>query len=188
MPRQHCGDKYCIILYHIRGKGCVRHALSFWFCFQRVLSFLQRVHLRVADFWLVLIGLGGNRLSTSACNSILTLFYGEKSSPARKKSSYEDKPFAAQTPPRKRGYVEDFTLKSVNAHQNLFAPPKAQKLSFYTVHIAVLRNRRATGARIWGSVQSYSFIGTSVIFYILQQSTGRIFLPCSLARDDFYKC
>ena len=28
------------------------------------------------------------------------------------------KPFAAQTPPRKRGYVEDFALKSVNAHRN----------------------------------------------------------------------
>ena len=46
--------------------------------------------------------LGGNGLFTSMCNPILTLFYGEKSSPARKKSSYEDKPFAAQTPQRKR--------------------------------------------------------------------------------------
>ena len=112
--------------------------------------------------------LGGNGLHSSKCNFILTVFGIEK-------VPYEDKRqkiFAAQTPQRKRGYVEDFTLKSVNARRNPFAPPKAQKSSFFTVHETVLRNRRATGARIWGTVRSSGFIGTSVIFYIILQSTG----------------
>ena len=37
----------------------------------------------------------------------------------------KQKPFAAQTPPRKRGYVEDFTLKSVNALNLDFYPSNA---------------------------------------------------------------
>ena len=68
------------------------------------------------------------------------------------------------------------------------APPKAQKSSFYTVHKSMLRNRRATGARIWGFVRSSGFIGASVIFYIISQSTGQTFPPGSLSRDDFYEC
>ncbi len=38
--------------------------------------------------------------------------------------SVKQKIFAAQTPPRKRGYVEDFTLKSVNALNAHFSPPQ----------------------------------------------------------------
>ena len=37
------------------------------------------------------------------------------------------------------------------------APPKAQKSSFYTVHKAMLRNRRATGARM-GLVSKYGLV------------------------------
>ena len=44
-------------------------------------------------------------------------------------------------------------------------PPKAQKLSFRTIHNAVMRNRRATGARIWGSVRSYP-ISAQVLFFM----------------------
>jgi len=37
---------------------------------------------------------------------------------SRALKSVNQKIFAAQTPQRKRGYVEDFTLKSVNAYRN----------------------------------------------------------------------
>ena len=46
-----------------------------------------------------------------------------------------------------------------------FAPPKSQKFSFCTAHETVLRNRRATGARIWGSVRSYP-ISAQVLFFM----------------------
>ena len=97
-----------------------------------------------------------------------------------------EKPFAAQTPPRKRGYVEDFALSIT------FFPYKT--FTKVTTCVTTVRpynlwqNRRATGARIWGSVQSFCFFGASVIFYIVKQSTGQTFLPSSLTRDDFYKC
>ena len=81
---------------------------------------------------------------------------------AVEKSSYDDKPFAAQTPPRKRGYGR------ISPDKTHFAPPKAQKLSFRTVHKTVMRNRRATGARICGSVRSKTIFGKSVIFHITQ--------------------
>ena len=59
------------------------------------------------------------------------------------------KPFAAQTPPRKRGYVEDFTLKSVNAHRNPFCPSESSKtLVLHCPHSCVAkspRDRRADG-------------------------------------------
>ena len=75
-------------------------------------------------------------------------------------------------------------------------PPKFQKLSFYTVHIAALRNRRATGARM-GLVSKRNLfvsaltlmpchvavcvncvLGAKVQFLrVITQSTGLIFLP-----------
>ena len=77
-------------------------------------------------------------------------------------SKKSQKIFAAQTPPRKRGYGR------ISPDKTHFAPPKAQKLSFRTVHKTVMRNRRATGARICGSVRSKTIFGKSVIFHITQ--------------------
>ena len=76
------------------------------------------------------------------------------------------------------------------------APPKTQKLSFRTVHKAVLRNRRATGARMGLVSKQNLFIsalsflpchaavcvnlvlGSKVQFLrVITQSTGLIFLP-----------
>ena len=116
----------------------------------------------------------------------------------------KQKIFAAQTPPRKRGYVEDFTLKSVNAYRNPFASPKTQKSSFHIVHKAMLRNRRATSARMGLVSKHYSvnimsnfyamsryglrklyFCYASIDFSVISQSTEQTFPPGSLTRDDY---
>ena len=61
--------------------------------------------------------------------------------------------FAAQTPPRKRGYVEDFTLKSVNALSKIFfsstAFTKVTALLLRYVHVAYGKIA-ARQARGWG--------------------------------------
>ena len=115
--------------------------------------------------------LGGNGLFTSMCNPILTLFYGEKSSPARKKSSYEDKPLAAQTPQRKRGFL--------STHQTIVGK------TFHHLRSLLSSLADAPHCWIWGSVRSKTIFGKSVIFNILKQSTGLTFLPSSLTRDDY---
>ena len=109
-----------------------------------------------------------------------------------------EKPFAAQTPPRKRGYVGDF------AYRNPFVPPKTQKSSFRIVHKAVLQNRRATSARM-GLVSKHNSVNIMSNFYamsryglrklyfccanidfsVISQSTGQTFPTSSLTRDDY---
>ena len=117
----------------------------------------------------------------------------------------KQKIFAAQTPPRKRGYVEDFTLKSVNAYHNYFSPPKPQKCSFCTIHKAVSQNRRATGARM-GLVSKHGLVDIMPDFYamsrcglrklyfrcksidfllLLYSQQDLFFCPACLRQDDF---
>ncbi len=86
--------------------------------------------------------------------------------------SVKQKIFAAQTPPRKRGYVEDFTLKSVNALSKIFFSSTA----FYqsnriatTVRPCNLRqNRRATGARM-GLVSKHRLVDIMLDFYAMSR-------------------
>ena len=78
----------------------------------------------------ILIILGGKGLSTASCKSIHRLFGIEKVA----------KDFRGSDAAAKAWLREDF------AHRNPFAPPQSQKSLFRTVHKAMLRNRRATGA------------------------------------------
>ncbi len=118
--------------------------------------------------------LGGNGLSTSTCNPILTLFYGEKLkdvlrlayfclfgaetdyplpcatlftnfSTAKKLHSKErkQKPFAAQTPQQKRGYVENFAHRNKQRLRNL-------KNAHFTLSLKLCRKIAARQARGWG--------------------------------------
>jgi len=124
------------------------------------------------------------------CNSILTLFYGEKLKDTLcladfclflAKTDYS-LPLAAlythfseskESPARING-AKDFRGSIAAAKAWLRGgfrspkpntPPKAQKLSFSTVPETVPRNHRATGARIWGSVQNKT-ISAQVLFFI----------------------
>ena len=86
---------------------------------------------------------------------------------------------------------EDFTLKSVNALIHIFLLHSlypSDRTAIMVRPCSLWQNRRATGARIWGSVRSKTIFGTSVIFHIRKQSTGLTFTTGSLSRDDFYKC
>ena len=78
----------------------------------------SKLHLRVAVF----AYLWRKRIIHFHAQPYTDAFLRRK---AVEKSPCEDKPFAAQTPPRKRGYVEDFTLKSVNALNMTFYPSNA---------------------------------------------------------------
>ena len=82
--------------------------------------------------------LGENGKYSSKCNFIFALFGGEKWSKSRSRdySPLDNPPTGGFCPPKQT------------------TPPKPQKCSFCTVHKAVSQNRRATGARIWGSVRS----------------------------------
>ena len=86
--------------------------------------------------------------------------------------------FAAQTPPRKRGYVEDF------AFQNILPLRNFKKLSFRIVHEIVLRNRRATSARM-GLVSKHGLVDIMPNFYAMSRCGMRkLYLGC--ASVDFY--
>ena len=143
----------------------------------------------------------GNSLQSPA---LYWRFSTEKSPPAREKSSYEDKPFAAHTPPRKRGYVEDFTLKSVNAYRNKL-PLRNFKNSRFVLSLKLCCEIAARQARGWGCFLSKSFCWHALTFMpchaavcvnlifaaqvltfsVISQSTGLTFPPGSLTRDDF---
>ena len=72
-----------------------------------------------------------------------------------------------------------------HSFSHLYYSYKRDRLAI-TVHSCSLRqNRRATGARIWGSVRSKIIFGASVAFNILKLSTGLAFPTGSLTRDDY---
>ena len=89
------------------------------------------------------------------CNPIPPLFGIEK----------EAKDFRGSNAAAKAWLRGGFHSKECKRLPQQTAPPKAQKLSFCAAHKAVLRNRRATGARIWGSVQNKT-ISAQVLFFI----------------------
>ena len=141
--------------------------------------------------------LGGNGLHSSKCNFIptvfgiekrksyfcvwLTLAYFERKriiffkvrlyTPTFRNRKSGQKIFAAQTPQRKRGFF--------STHQTIVGK------TFLLLRSSKSSLADAPHCSIWGSVQNYCFIGTSVIFYIVIQSTGLVFLPGSLSRDDY---
>ena len=120
----------------------------------------SELHLRLADFYLFWAETG----YSLPLASLFTLF---------SESKKRQKIFAAQTPPRKRGFF--------STHQTIVGKTSQHlRNSFSSL-------ADAPHCSIWGSVQNYCFIGTSVIFYIVIQSTGLVFLPSSLSRDDFAK-
>ena len=109
--------------------------------------------------------LGGNGLHSSKCNFILTVFGIEK-------FPYEDKRqkiFAAQTPQRKRGYVEDFTLKSVNALNSDFCAliiltsVTALLLRYIHVTYGKIAARQARG---YGVLYEVPVLSAQVLFFI----------------------
>ncbi len=71
----------------------------------------------------------------------------------------------------------------------LTAPPKTTKSSFRIVYEVVLRNRRATGARIWGSVQNQTILA-QVSFLIYSSSQQDLFFCPARCREmttaEFY--
>jgi len=90
---------------------------------------------------------------------------------AVEKSSYEDKPFAAQTPQRKRGFF--------STHQTIVG--KTSK------HLRSLSSSLADAPHcsMMGSVQILTLAKARAIFYIVLQSTGHTFPTSSLSRDDY---
>ena len=144
--------------------------------------------------------LGGNGLHSSKCNFILTVFGIEKRksyfcvwltlayferkriiffkvrlyTPTFRNRKSGQKIFAAQTPQRKRGFF--------STHQTIVGK------TFLHLRNSLFSLADATHCSMMWSVQNFSHIGTSVIFYIILQSTGLIFLPSSLSRDDFAEC
>ena len=107
------------------------------------------------------IVLGGNGKYSSKCSFVLTLFYGEK-------SSCEDKPFKGLLAPL-QSPREDFTLKSVNAHRNPFAPPKAQKSSF-ALSLKLCCEIAARQAREYGVLYEVKLFSTKVLFFTYSNS------------------
>ena len=103
---------------------------------------------------------------------------------AVEKSSYEDKPFAAQTPPRKRGYVEDFTLKSVNAYRNKL-PLRNFKNSRFVLSLKLCCEIAARQARGWGWFLSKSFLLTRFNFYAMSRCGLRKPYFCRASVDFF---
>ena len=137
------------------------------------------------------------------CNSILSLFGIEKWKDtlcladfcrfwARKDNSLPcatlfsnfstakklQKPFAAQTPPRKRGYVGDFAQNSNFYPSTAF--PKVTALLLRCVHVTYGKIARRCSALLDNGLCTKSnYFGKSAIFYIFKQSTGHTF-PTSL--------
>ena len=68
---------------------------------------------------------------------------------------------------------------------HLHNPYKRDRTAVTVRSCNLRRNRRATGARIWGFARSKIIFGKSVTLNILKQSTGLTFTTSSLARDDY---
>ena len=125
----------------------------------------------------LLIIFGSKRQFTATCSLIHHLFGIEK-------VPYEDKRqkiFAAQTPPRKRGYGR------ILPTETKYASEIPKTLVLHCPRNCVAKSPRDKRADM-GFCTKLNIFGTSVIFNILKQSTGLIFLPSSLTRDDFYTC
>ena len=147
-----------LCLYRVQGKGYRGH-----------LNFLslsgKKLLLCLADFRVF-------GAETDYPLPFATLFPDFSESKKSRSKECKQKIFAAQTPPRKRGYVEDFTLKSVNALNKIFFSSTA----FYqsnriatTVRPCNLRqNRRATGARM-GLVSKHRLVDIMLDFYAMSR-------------------
>ena len=112
---------------------------------------------------------------------LATLFSNFSTAKKLHSKERKQKPFAAQTPPRKRGYGRishtEIICTSVFSKNLISHCPQSRAAKSP-------RDKRAD----MGFCTKLNIFGTSVIFNILKQSTGLIFLPSSLTRDDFYKC
>ena len=112
------------------------------------------------------------------CNPILTLFYGEKSSYEDKLSKSRSRDYSPLDNPPTVGFCPNLNFFHLNY---LY---KRNRLATTVRPCNLRQNRRATGARIWGFVRIES-VRKSVIFHILQQSTGLAFTTGSLTRDYY---
>ena len=116
--------------------------------------------------WILLV-LGGNRLLSSKCNLLHPLFEIEKRKDTLCLADFclfwaeTDNPLPCATRfshfSESKRWPKDFRRSNAAAKPRLrggfcapkqTAPPKFQKSSFHIVHKTVLRNRRATGARM----------------------------------------
>ena len=85
------------------------------------------------------------------CAALYTDFSESKKSRSKECKPKDFRRSIAAAKARLRG---GFHSKECKRLPQLTTPPKSQKSTFRTIHKAVLRNRRATGARIWGSVRN----------------------------------
>ena len=101
-------------------------------------TFRNRKVKRCFTFGLFLLGLGGNGLLSSKCDFICLLFGIEKVT----------KDFRGSNAAAKAWLRGGFHSKECKRAPKQTTPPKTQKSSFCTIHKTVLRNRRATSARM----------------------------------------
>ncbi len=144
---------------------------------------------------------------SSKCSFILTLFYGEKlkdvlrldycflfgrkviilchvqlySPPFRRRKDCKSRSRLK----RRRESVTTGGFCHKHNYFRLYYLYKRDRIATTVRPCNLRQNRRATSAQIWGSVRSQIRFDTSVIFYIVMQSTGLTFPPSSLTRDDF---
>ena len=93
-----------------------------------------------------------------------------------------EKPFAAQTPPRKRGYMEDFARNKTFYISTLLINVTALLLRYVRVAYGKIAARQARG---YGVLYEAKRFGRNVTFNIRKQSTGHTFTTSSLSRDDY---
>ena len=117
-----------------------------------------------------------------------TLFSHFSESKRWRSKECKTKDFRGSDAAAKAWLREDFTLKSVNALIHIFLLHSlypSDRTAIMVRPCSLWQNRRATGARIWGSVRSKIIFGASVAFNILKLSTGLAFPTGSLTRDDY---
>ena len=79
-------------------------------------------------------------------------------------------------------------LREDFAYRNYISPPKAQKLSFRTVHETVMRKRRATSARIWGFVRSKTILVKMLLFIYSSSQQDLPFRPARCREMTTAEC
>ena len=120
-------------------------------------------------FWIELCLVWVKKDNSLPCTALYTDF--PESKKQRSKES-KQKIFAAQTPPRKRGYEEDFAYHNKVRLRNLKNPRFA-----LSTRLGCEIARRCYALLDNGVCTNSNYFGKSVIFYILRQSTGQTFLP-----------
>ena len=102
-------------------------------------------------FWIELCLVWVKKDNSLPCTALYTDFSESKKSRSKECKPKDFRRSNAAAKARLRGGLHSKECKRL---PQLTTPPKSQKSTFRTIRKAVLRNRRATGARIWGSVRN----------------------------------